>query len=112
MYGISPSLIHCNATYETSRLLFTTTLATAVLAYGIIEWSSKEKDESLARSPQPWIGLGGAAALIALGLFGSSLNVGCLVILVAAILLAQVVLDVSTRLQHPEPEIVGVTSGG
>jgi low temperature requirement protein LtrA len=97
---------------DTKRLLFTATLATAVLAYGIIEWASKEKEEPLARSPQPWIRLGGAAALLAVGLLGSSLNVGWLVALVAAILLIQVGLDVMLRLQRPEPDIVGVTSGG
>ena len=88
---------------DTKRLLFTTALATAVLAYGIIEWSSKEKDEPLARSPQPWIRLGGAIALLAVGFLGSSLNAGWLVALVAAILLVQVVLDVTLRLQRPEP---------
>lgn len=87
---------------DTKRLLFTTALATAVLAFGLIEWASKENDEPLARSPQPWIRLGGAVALIALGLFGGSLDVGWLVALVAAILLAQVILDVATRLQRPE----------
>jgi low temperature requirement protein LtrA len=97
---------------DTKRLLFTTALATAVLAYGIIEWASKERAEPLARSHQPWIRLGGALVLIAVGLFGHSLNVGWLVTLVAAILLAQVVLDVSLRLQRPEPEIVGMASGG
>jgi low temperature requirement protein LtrA len=97
---------------DTRRLLFTAALATAVLAYGIIEWSSKEKDEPLTRSPQPWIRLGGAAALLALGLLGSSLNVGWLMALVAAILLVQVTLDVTTRIQRPEPEIIGVVSGG
>ena len=88
---------------DTKRILFTAALATAVLAYGLIEWASKEKEEPLARSPQPWIRLGGAVALLALGFLGSSLNVGWLVLLVAAILLAQVVLDVATRLQRPEP---------
>ena len=97
---------------DTRRLLFTCALATAVLAYGLIEWASKEKDEPLARSPQPWIRLGGAAALLAVGFLGSSLNVGWLVALVATILLFQVVLDVATRLQRPELEIMGVASGG
>jgi low temperature requirement protein LtrA len=88
---------------DTKRLLFTIALATAVLAYGIIEWASKEKDEPLSRSPQPWIRLAGAAALLALGFFGGSLNSGWLVGLVAAILLIQVGLDVYMRLQRPEP---------
>lgn len=56
--------------YRTKRLLFTIALATVVLAYGIIEWSSKEKYEPLARSPQPWIGRrGGALGCGGLGQF-------------------------------------------
>jgi low temperature requirement protein LtrA len=95
---------------DTKRLLFTTALATAVLAYGIIEWASKERDEPLARWHQPWIRLGGAIALLAVGIWGHSLNVGWLVTIVAAILLAQVILDVSLRLKRPESELAQVTS--
>ncbi len=95
---------------DTKRLLFTAAVATAVLAYGIIEWASGEKDEPLARSPQPWIRLGSAAVLLAVGVLGHSLNVGWLVTIVAAILLGQVVLDVMLRLQRPEPELAQVTS--
>jgi low temperature requirement protein LtrA len=87
------------------RLLFTSTLATAVLAFGIIEYASKEKDEPLARTHQPWIRLGVAAALLALGFWGDSLNAGWLAMLVAAILLLQVGLDITVRLQWPEPEM-------
>jgi low temperature requirement protein LtrA len=90
---------------DPKRLLFTIALATAVLAYGAIEWASKEKDEPLSRSPQAWIRLAGAAALLALGFLGGSLNSGWLVSLVAAILLIQVGLDVSKRLQRPEPDV-------
>jgi low temperature requirement protein LtrA len=90
---------------DTMRLLFTTALATAVMAYGVIEWAGKEKDEPLSRSPQPWIRLGGAAVLLALGFLGGRLNVGWLVTLVVAVLLIQVGLDVYVRLQRPEPEI-------
>lgn len=90
---------------DAKRLLFTIALATAVLAYGIIEWASKEKDEPLSRSSQPWIRFGGAAALLALGFLGASLNVGWLVALVVAVLLIQVGLDVTTRLQRPNPEM-------
>lgn len=89
---------------DAQRLLFTTTLATAVLAFGFIEWFSREKDEPLSRTPQPWIRLGGAAALLALGLLGHSLNVGWLVVLVAAVFLLQVGLDVAVRLQRPDQE--------
>ena len=89
---------------DPKRLLFTTALAIAVLAYGVIEWASKEKGEPLSRSPQPWIRLGGATALLALGFFGVSLNVGWLVALVVAVLLIQVGVDVYARLQRPEPE--------
>lgn len=87
---------------DNQRLLFTFALATAVLAYGVIEWASKEKNEPLSRSPQPWIRLGGAAALLALSFFGGSLNVGWLVTLVAAVLLIQVGSDVYLRLQRPD----------
>ncbi|MGB3716691.1 MAG: low temperature requirement protein A [Candidatus Promineifilaceae bacterium] len=89
---------------DTKRILFTTALATAVLVYGVIEWTSMEKDEPLARSPQPWIHIGSAAALMVLGFFGGSLNVGWLVTLVAAVLLLQVGLDVTLRLQRPDPK--------
>jgi low temperature requirement protein LtrA len=89
---------------DPKRLLFTTALATAVLAYGIIEWASQEKDEPLSRMPQPWIRIGGVAALLTLGIWGGSLNVGWLVTFVAAVLLIQVGLDVYVRLQRPEPE--------
>lgn len=108
-YGVVGNLIFAAKPLQplddTMRLLFTVALATAVLAYGLIEWASGEKDEPLARSPQPWIRILGATALLALGLFGTSLNVGWLVTLVVAILLLQVGLDVALRLQRPEPEI-------
>jgi uncharacterized membrane protein YfcA len=90
---------------DPKRLLFTTALATAVFAYGVIELASKEKDESIARTPQPWIRITSAAVLLALGFFGGSLNIGWLVTLVLAVLLVQVGLDVSKRLQRPIPEI-------
>jgi uncharacterized membrane protein YfcA len=90
---------------DPKRLLFTTALAIAVLAYGVIEWASKEKEEPLSRSPQPWIRIAGAATLLALGMFGGSLNVGWLVTIVAAVLLIQVSGDVYARLKRPEPEI-------
>ena len=82
----------------------TLSLAVALLAYGAIEWASKEKEEPLSRRSQPWIRLGGAAALLALGFFGEGLNVGWLVTFVVGILLIQVSLDVIHRLQRPEPE--------
>jgi hypothetical protein len=41
--------------------------------------------------------------LLALGFFGTSLNVGWLVLLVVTILLLQVVQDVRVRLRRPEP---------
>ena len=97
---------------DTKRLLFTIALATAVLAYGVIEWAAKERDEPLARSPQPWIRLGAAAALLFVGFLGGSLNVGWLVALVAAILLLQVGLDIYERLQRPQPETAQVPATG
>ena len=90
---------------DPQRLLFTTTLATAVLAYGLIEWASREKEEALTRSPRPWIRVLGAALLLALGLFGGSLNVGWLAFFAVSILLVQVALDVRFRLQRPLPEL-------
>jgi low temperature requirement protein LtrA len=86
---------------DNKRLLFTFALATALLAFAVIEWASKEKNEPLSRSPQPRIRIGGAAALVMIGLSGESLNVGWLVTLVAAVLLAQVGADVYQRLQRP-----------
>jgi low temperature requirement protein LtrA len=90
---------------DSKRLLFTTALAVAIFAYGAIELASREKDESLARTPQPWIRIASAAVILALGLWGGSLNVSWLVILVLAVLLVQVGLDVSKRLQRPILEI-------
>jgi low temperature requirement protein LtrA len=102
LFGATPNV----ALDDGQRLLFTSTLAVAVLAFGIIEWSCREKDEPLARSHQPWIRLVVAAVLLAVGFFGDSLTSGWLVMLVAAILLLQVGLDVAARLQRPEPEMV------
>jgi hypothetical protein len=76
-----------------------------VLAYGVIEWASMEKDEPLSRLPQPWIRIGGAVALLALGIFGNSLNVGWLALLVVAIMLLQVGLDIRLRLRRPEAQL-------
>jgi hypothetical protein len=58
-----------------------------MLAYGVIEWASKEKDEPLSRKPQPWIRFGGTAVLLAPGFLGGSLNVGWLVAFVVVVLL-------------------------
>jgi len=108
-YGVVGNKIFAASTgqplSDPKRLLFTTALATAVFAYGVIELASREKSESLARSPQPWIRIASTAVILALGLWGGSLNVGWLVILVLAVLLLQVGLDVSKRLQRPIPEI-------
>ncbi len=68
-----------------------------MLLHGIIEWTYEEKDEPLGRSPQPWLRLGGAISLLAMGDLGGSLGVGWLVTLVIAILLLQVGLDVYVR---------------
>jgi low temperature requirement protein LtrA len=88
---------------DNKRLLFTTALAIALLAYGAIEWASAERDEPLARPAQPLMRVAGAAALLVLGIFGASLNVGWLVLLVATILLLQVAKDIQVRIQRPEP---------
>ena len=107
-YGVVGNKIFAASTgqplSDPKRLLFTTALAMAVFACGVIELASREKSESLARSPQPWIRIA-AAVILALGLWGGELNVGWLVILVLAVLLLQVGLDVSKRLQRPTPEI-------
>ena len=86
------------------RLLFTIALAIALLAYAAIEWAIKENDEPLARQSQPWLRIGGAAVILALGIFGGSLNVGVLVTLVVAVFLLQVSLGVYKRLQRPVPQ--------
>jgi hypothetical protein len=54
---IAAGLIHCNATKEISQPLFTTALATAVLAYGIIEYfSGFGAKSSLSLWPRPcWL---------------------------------------------------------
>lgn len=91
---------------DNERLLFTTALACAMLAFGAIEWASKERDEPFSRSPQPWIRIGNAAVLLALGFLGHSINVGWLVLLVVCIMLLQVGLDISARLRRPKPELI------
>jgi low temperature requirement protein LtrA len=89
---------------DEKRLLFTIALALALLAYGVIEWASREKEEPLSRKPQPWVRIGGAAALLALGIWGGNLGVGMLVTVVVAILFVQVGLDVYMRLKRPDSE--------
>ena len=97
---------------DNKRLLFTTALAIALLAYAAIERAIKENDEPLTRQPQSWLRIGGAAVLLALGVFGGSLNVGVLVTLVVAVFLLQVGFDVYRRLQRPDPQAAqGITSG-
>jgi low temperature requirement protein LtrA len=87
---------------QAQQLMFTTALAIALLAYGAIEWASREKAEPLYRRPQPWVRVGSAAGLLALGIWGGTVNAGLLVSMVVAIFLFQVGLDVYKRLQHPE----------
>ena len=90
---------------DEKRLLFTFALALALLAYGAIEYASKEKDEPGARGPQPWIRFGSAAALLALGIGAGSLSVTLLVTGVVLILLSNLGLDIYTRLQRPAPKL-------
>ncbi len=107
-YGVVGTKVFAAVRGETlddpERLLFTTALAAALLAGGAIEWATKEKDEPLTRKPQPWLRIGGAAALLALGVFGVSINVTVLVTLVVAILLIQVGQDVFLRLKRSDPQ--------
>ena len=56
------------------RLLITTALAIALLAYGAIEWANKENEGPLTRRSQPWLRIGGAAVLLALGIWGGLLE--------------------------------------
>jgi low temperature requirement protein LtrA len=88
------------------RLLITTALAIALLAYGAIEWANKENEGPLTRRSQPWLRIGGAAVLLALGIFGGSINVGVLMTVVVAVFLLQIGIDVYKRLQRPDPEAV------
>lgn len=87
---------------DIKRLLFALALAIALLAFAVIERTSRERDEALSRLDQPWLRVAGAAALLVLGIFATSLNVGWFVLLVATILLVQVVMDVRRRLRRPE----------
>jgi low temperature requirement protein LtrA len=89
---------------DEKRLLFTIALAIALLAYGAIEYASKEKAGPAARQPQPWLRFGSAAALLALGIWGASLSVTLLVTAVVSILLLNVGLDIYARLRQPAPE--------
>ena len=86
------------------RVLFTMALAIALLAYAVIEWAIRENEEPLTRRAQPWLRIGGAAALLILGMAGGSLNVDVLVSLVVAVFLLQVGLDVYKRLQRLDQE--------
>jgi low temperature requirement protein LtrA len=101
-YGVVGNKIFASETGQalddSKRILFTIALALALLAYGAIEWATKERGETLDRKPQPWVRIGGAAALLALGMLGSGLNVGLLVLLVVTIFVIQVGLDVYKRL--------------
>ena len=107
-YGVVGNMIFSTAPRaplaQDQRLLFTTALALALLAYGAIEWASREKEEPLYRQPQPWARIGGAAGLLALGIWGGTVNAGFMVTIVVSILLFQVGLDVYARLQQPELE--------
>jgi hypothetical protein len=94
------------------RVLFTTALALALLAYAAIEWAVKENEEPLTRQPQTWLRIGGAAALLALGILGGSLNVGVLVTLVVAVFLLQVGRDVQVRLRRAEPQALEASPQG
>ena len=95
------------------RLLFTTALAIALLAYAVIEWALKENDEPLTRRSQPWLRIGGAVVLLTLGIWGGSLNVTVLVSLVVTVFLLQVGFDVYKRLQSTdEQQTVFSVDGG
>jgi len=113
-YGVVGNEIFAVTSFEAlpdaERLLFTIALTTAVLSYGVIEWASKERDEPLSRAPQPLVRLGSAMALLAVGFWGTSLNVGWLTGLAAAILLGQVVFGVYTRIQRPDIDKLMATS--
>ena len=105
-YGVIGNKLFAATPFEPisdmKRILFMAALATAVLAYGAIEWASKEKDEPLSRTAQPLVRVGAAGALLAIGFLGKSFNVGWLVFFAAAILLAQVAFDIYARIQRPE----------
>jgi len=88
---------------DPKRLLLTTALATALLAFGAIEWASGEREETLARRPQTWIFIAGAASLLALGIWGGALNAGIQVTIVASVFVLQVSLDIYKRLRHSDP---------
>jgi low temperature requirement protein LtrA len=107
-YGVAGSKIFAGGSGETladeKRLLFTIALAIVLLTYEAIEWASREKDEPLSRKPQPWARIGGAVALLALGIWGGNLGVDILLAVVVAIFLIQVGLDVATRLKRPDSE--------
>ncbi len=89
---------------DQKRILFTFSLALALLSYAAIERALKENSGPLTRHSQPWLRIGGAAALIGVGIFGSPLNVEILATFVVTVFLVQVLLDVRMRLQNPERE--------
>ena len=86
-------------------LLFTLALSIALLAFSVIEWAAREKEEPRSRPPLPLVRLGGAVALLAIGFLLGDQNVGIQVTAVATILVIQVGLDVYRRLQGSDPEV-------
>ncbi len=86
---------------DAQRLLLCISLAVAVLALGLIEWSAREKPGERARAPHITIRVVSAALLVLLGVFGAGLTVGMLLPLVVAVLVIQVALDVYWRVYRP-----------
>jgi low temperature requirement protein LtrA len=103
-YGVVGNKVFAAAPGEVladeKRLLLCFTLAVAVLALGVIEWASREKDGPMAREPQLWVRTISAMVLVGLALWGGPLNVGLLVALIALVFLVQVGLDIYARLRR------------
>ena len=86
---------------DEKRLLLCISLAVAVLALGLIEWSAREIPGERARAPHGIIRAVSAAVLLLLGVFGAGLNVGLLLLLIVAVLVIQVGLDIYWRVNNP-----------
>ena len=105
-YGVAGTkVLHLapgEALADEKRLLLTGALAVALLAGAGLEWAAPERKEPMARRPQVWVRIAGAAVLVVLGALGGGLSTPVLVALIALVMGLLVAVDVYTRTRKPE----------
>ncbi len=105
-YGVAGTKVLALAPGEAladeKRLLLTGALAVALLAGAGLEWAAPEKEEAMARYPQIWVRIGGAAILVALAALGGGLSAPLLVTSIALVIGALVAADVYARVARPK----------